>query len=101
MKPQMRPHLSTLLRTLLVETITAIHKEEKKKGIPYPEVNIIEVWKKVFLSEKLKGVIKLPDTFNYKWFAFVFELFNNPVSPMPGMKSVLLSLFERKIVNSK
>lgn len=87
-----------LIRTLLFETITRIHEERKKNGIPFPEINIIHVWQEVLESQKVKDVMKIPDTFNYRDFAFIFELFNNPVCPMPEMKEILTSLSEKNLI---
>lgn len=83
---------------VFIKTIRQIHNEKKKKGFPYPEVNIIDVWKEVLGSAGLKPYLKLPDPVDYREFAFIFELFNNPVSPMPGMNSILTCLSKKRII---
>ncbi|MBN2532117.1 MAG: HAD family hydrolase [Spirochaetales bacterium] len=82
----------------LIHTIRRIHRERKKKGIPFPEVDIIDIWKQVLVSSEMKAFIKLPGSFNYSEFAFLFEMFNNPLSPMPGMKMVLTWLSGKRII---
>jgi len=91
-------YAATQLRTLLVETITRIHEEQKAKGIPFPEVNIIGVWEQVFTSASCKKIMTIPGTFDFRDFAFIFELYNNPVSPMPAMKQVLTTLADHGFI---
>jgi putative hydrolase of the HAD superfamily len=88
---------AALMETLLIEKIRHIHREKKQKGISFPEVNIIDVWKDVFSSPGLTHRIQVPESFHTREFALIFEVFHNPVSPMPGMKSVLTLLAGKNI----
>lgn len=70
-----------------------IHKDrEKLKGAPFPEVNIVEVWKDVLEETERLRLIKIKDASNLKLFVFVLELKSNMVWPMPGLCSVVETL---------
>jgi len=87
-----------LISMLFVEIIKNIHKTKKRKKIPYPEVVIQDVWEEVLNHKELQNHIKLPASFKYKNIAFVFEILNNPVYPMPGMSRVLKEFSNRIIL---
>jgi putative hydrolase of the HAD superfamily len=72
-----------------IETIREIHEEKKQLGIPYPEVDIIEVWKRVITHSEEDGIIRFPGEVDIEHFALLFELTNNPVHPMPGMNEII------------
>lgn len=73
-------------------SIRNTHTVAKQKGIEYPEVNILGIWKEVFAS------IRLPFQFDLQRFAIEFELTINPVYPMPGMKNCLEECRKRNLV---
>ena len=68
---------------LLSSYFSAIESEHiviKKKGIDYPEVDVIQIWRKVL------GSCRPEDLHS---FAFEFELIINPVYPMPHLGDLL------------
>ncbi len=76
---------------LLDELYSAIrndHVESKKKGILYPEVNIVSIWQSVLpnlAEEKIKR------------FAVEYEMIVNPVFPMPNAAKILAVCAENGI----
>ena len=60
-----------------------------KSGIPFPELNIVEVWQRTLKKAEAKGLISSNRFPNYKLFTFLFELNSNQVWPMPGLKESL------------
>ena len=74
----------------IYELMVNVHKERsRKKGIPFPEVDIEKVWTDVLADADQIGLIKLNDTYDLRTFIFVFELKSNKVWPMPGMKETV------------
>ena len=85
-------NLSAYLVEHLPLTIQKHHKELKKKGHPFPDVDIFKVWNEIIdmaVNEKMLSLIgqeSLADTIA------VFEILSNKVWPMPGMLEVLTDL---------
>ncbi|MFB6320216.1 HAD family hydrolase [Saccharicrinis sp. FJH54] len=74
----------------IYELMVKVHKERsRKKGIPFPEVDIEKVWTDVLADADQLGLIHLNDAFDLRAFIFVFELRSNKVWPMPGLKEAL------------
>jgi putative hydrolase of the HAD superfamily len=78
--------------------IAARHESDRQKGIPYPEVDIVEVWEAVVRLLEERELVKTSQETDHRRLAFRFELSNNPVFPMPGMKAALDGLQRRGIV---
>jgi putative hydrolase of the HAD superfamily len=78
---------------LLLELIAQEHKKKKDRGIEYPEVDIVHIWKTFFLhlgiNLSLEKILE---------FAFLYELLSNPIWPMPGLKELLNWLKEKKVL---
>lgn len=70
-------------------TILQHHKQKKTAGIPYPEINIKEVWGEVLGRAEKKLWIKPEDNSCLTQFVVTFELLSNKVFPMPGMTGVI------------
>jgi len=70
------------------------HSTLKQKGHPYPEIEILDVWQNVFAEV---DYIQELENASLHSMAFVFELLSNKIYPMPGMKSVLDGLLDKKI----
>jgi len=71
---------------LVEEFIVAIetrHKELKKLGVDYPEVEQDRIW---------RDVLNISDQEKVRHFALEFELIVNPVYPMPNLKETLSAL---------
>jgi putative hydrolase of the HAD superfamily len=77
--------------------IAARHESGKQQGFPYPEVDILEVWQAVVHLLEERGLVRTSRETDYRRLAFHFELANNPVFPMPGMKAALDGLHRRGI----
>ena len=81
---------------LLLDEISAEHEQAQQAGIDYPEVEIIEMWRRTMT--KLKQAQLLPETFEalnetelYR-LALEYELRVNPVWPMPNARKCLEAL---------
>lgn len=61
----------------------------KASGIPFPELNIVEVWKLTLQQAEQQGLIASVEISDVKLFTFIFELNSNQVWPMPGLKEAL------------
>lgn len=75
------------------EEITREHELHKAAGIPHPEIEIRAIWQRVLT--KFDDLLVFPDTdpaHTTACLSFLFELFSNPIAPMPGMSSVLSAL---------
>jgi len=73
-------------KTLLNNFFNAVeeqHKQLRKKGIDYPEIEIDKIWMSVIGDDNLERA---------RIFALEFELIVNPVYPMPNLKQVLREL---------
>ena len=66
----------------------------KARGALYPEVDILEIWKR--LITKLRR--NPPDEETLKFMAIRFECAVNPVWPMPGLESVLQSIHKQELL---
>ncbi len=66
----------------------------KKRGIPFPELNIVNIWENTLRQAEEKGFIKGIDKANIKVFTFIFELSSNQVWPMPDMKETIGAIKE-------
>ncbi|MGI9256146.1 MAG: HAD family hydrolase [Salinispira sp.] len=74
----------------LRQAIIVEHTEKKAAGIPYPEVDIRNVWRGIGL------VSHMPDD-TLPLFAAEYESVINPVAPMPGLRTMLSSLINLRI----
>jgi putative hydrolase of the HAD superfamily len=79
------------------EQIEASHRADRAAGIPYPEVDIVEIWRGTCgrLARQGELVSPLPDDFDYQRLAIEYEIRTNPVWPMPGLTSCLERLTGR------
>jgi putative hydrolase of the HAD superfamily len=78
-------------------TILEHHKKKKAKGIPFPEINISEVWSDVLERAEKKVWIKKGKHACVKQFVITFEVLSNQVYPMPGMQQIIDHLKELNI----
>ncbi len=60
--------------------IRTTHRDMKKKGVDFPEVDIVHIWRQVLAS-------RAPE--EMEAFAFEFEMIVNPVHPMPNLEKTL------------
>jgi putative hydrolase of the HAD superfamily len=71
---------------LLEKIIAAEHARLQTRGIDYPEVDILEIWRRILAWGDLPRL---------KTFAREYEMIVNPVYPMPGLAELLQSCRER------
>lgn len=77
------------------QEVLARKEKAKASGIPFPELNIVEIWEKTLKKAETFGLIAGVSGADFKLFTFVFELSSNRVWPMPGVKEMLQSLKEK------
>lgn len=82
------PRAPDTILTDLSDTIQNTHLVLKEKGIDYPEVDIIRIWKRV---------LRCDDTEILRAFATEFEMIVNPVWPMPNLRELLSELGKQNI----
>lgn len=90
-----------LARKLLEEYQKQIeheHTTRRNEGIPHPEVEIRAIWQRVLsqFTEEL-DFPDLDDIQGTTCLSFLFELFSNPVAPMPGLKTTLEAIHRHGI----
>jgi len=81
--------------------ISCIHEETRKsydilhnQGLPYPEVDIIEIWKRVLKRLELPNI----DEMGLRIIAASYECRVNPTWPMPELLNTLTALREMDVV---
>ena len=75
------------------------HIASGKKGIEFPEVFIVEIWRSVISRLKTEGIVETEITDKILLLAAtLFECSNNPVWPMPGLLEVLGLLKKKNLV---
>lgn len=71
----------------LEQTIRAFHAERTAAGVEFPEVDILDIWRKVLSSREELAPL-----------AVEYEFRVNPVWPMPGLAQVLRDLRNSRLV---
>ncbi len=82
---------------LLHETIAAHHRQRRKQGVRFPEVDIRWVWSRVLGQLQREDLID-PDNLDLDALAVEYECRVNPVWPMPGAEQLLAALRARCMV---
>jgi putative hydrolase of the HAD superfamily len=79
---------------LLYDAIEDSHAASREAGIEYPEVDIVEIWRRVVAELARRGVIEDRDwgRAELERLAVEYEARANPVWPMPGLEACLRSL---------
>jgi putative hydrolase of the HAD superfamily len=75
--------------------IKKVHQKERSSDKPYPEVDILEIWKSIIEEQHLKSNLVISNPLCIKCFTFIFEVIANNIYPMPGMKEVIFSLSQK------
>jgi putative hydrolase of the HAD superfamily len=84
---------------LLRVEIHAEHERQKLRGTDYPEVDIVAVWKSVLCGLRFPGWTDVcNDDELVKKIVLIYELWVNPVWPMPGVTQTLAALREKRIL---
>jgi putative hydrolase of the HAD superfamily len=74
------------------DTIRHVHREKMENNIPFPEIDVIDIWEKVLDEAENKDIITIPPDTDLRVFAMLFELNSNRIYPMPRMKETLIKL---------
>lgn len=75
-------------------TVKVCHESARRSNVPYPEIDILSIWKIVLIHARRKGLIRFQDTADIMLMTCVFEFLSNKVYPMPGLKETLSRLHE-------
>ncbi len=77
---------------LLRREIAAEHRARQEEGIDYPEVDILEIWRRVLAR---LGMAPPGPGRSLRLLSISYECRTNPVWPMPGLAELLPALQER------
>lgn len=83
------------IHALFEEEVTRGKQEAVAGGTPFPELNIVEVWRKTLSRAEADGIVKGVEQADLKLFTFIFELSSNQVWPMPTMKESIAALRDK------
>ena len=85
---------------IVFQVIRAFHAEGQAAGIEYPEVQIVEVWRRVLGELAGRGVIEQAEcpAVDLRRLAVEYEARANPVWPMPGAEGCLRALHGRGLL---
>jgi len=78
-------------------TINVCHDAGRMNNLPYPEIDILSIWRIVLIHAKRKGLIAIEKDVDISLMTCVFEFLSNKVSIMPGLKEVIFTLKENRI----
>lgn len=78
-------------------TIKICHEASKLNKIPFPEIDILSIWKIVLIHARRKGLISFDEDANIMLMTCVFEFLSNKVHPMPGLQETIAALHKRDI----
>lgn len=77
----------------LVATIEAFHAEARGRGVEYPEVDIVAVWRRTIDQLASREVVQgRVDEVDFQTLAIEYENRVNPVWPMPGLEQCMMSM---------
>ncbi len=71
--------------------------KNRRDGKPFPEVDVISVWRDTLIAAEKKGKIIIGAESDVTLFTFIFELQTNKIWPMPEMKKVIETLHQNNI----
>jgi putative hydrolase of the HAD superfamily len=97
---KMQERIQNVLDHLLSDfnyTIRVCHEAAKMNKIPYPEIDILSVWKIVLIHARRRGLVTFTDDADILLMTCVFEFLSNKVSPMPGFRETIAALLKRNI----
>jgi putative hydrolase of the HAD superfamily len=78
------------------ERIRNYHQVNRSEDIPYPEINILEIWEEIIMHFYYRNHLLLNGPLCIKCFTFIFEVLSNRIYPMPGMKEVINLLAKKQ-----
>ncbi|NQU22580.1 MAG: HAD family hydrolase [Candidatus Nealsonbacteria bacterium] len=79
------------------QAIAASHERSRRNGIDYPEVDIVEIWRKVLAEMARRGLIdaSAAAAADVRRLAAEYEARTNPCWPMPHLRECLAGLRDR------
>lgn len=80
---------------LLRPAIERHHAEARARGVAYPEVDIVEIWREVVAGLQGDSLGAAPTSEQLRALAVEYECLANPVWPMPGLEETLCGLAAR------
>ncbi|WP_372774812.1 HAD family hydrolase [Mangrovibacterium sp.] len=83
------------IHPLFEEEVIRGKEDAKAAGIPFPELNIVDIWRKTLGRAEDQGLIKGLEQADLRLFTFIFELSSNQVWPMPKMKETIDALRDK------
>lgn len=78
-------------------TIKVCHESAKGNKIPYPEIDILSIWRIVLIHARRKGLIDFTKDADVLLTTCVFEFLSNKVHPMPEMQDTLAALQKKNL----
>jgi putative hydrolase of the HAD superfamily len=81
-----------VVANLLATFVKLIHQHQdqhRESGIPFPEVDIRDVWKDLIDYATKNNILKAGPQSDLIKLTFIFELLSNKVCPMPDMKKTI------------
>jgi putative hydrolase of the HAD superfamily len=78
-------------------TIRVCHEASRYNNIPFPEIDILSIWKIVLIHARRKGLVTYDDDADILLLTCVFEFLSNKVSPMPKLKETIETLQDKNI----
>ena len=84
----------------LFDVIEGLHAASHRAGIEYPEVDIVDVWRRVVTQLAGQGILQQRpwERAELERLAVEYEARANPVWPMPGLEASLRSLSDKGLV---
>lgn len=79
---------------ILREQIDASHAHSRERGIEFPEIDIVAVWRSTYQKLEAGSLITAGQQVDFELLATEFEVRTNPVWPMPGLVECLTRLRE-------
>lgn len=92
-----KPETYSFLLKMLPVKVASNQKEIIACGHPYPDIDVFKVWDEMLAEAENRGFIKCSGAESIADTIIVFEILSNKVSPMPGMKEILLQLKSKNI----
>lgn len=77
------------IHTIFKKEVSTGKQTAINNGIPYPELNIVNIWNKTLIKAENEKLIEKTNEADIKLFTFIFELNSNQVWPMPQMKELV------------
>ncbi|MBN1596673.1 MAG: HAD family hydrolase [Bacteroidales bacterium] len=78
-------------------TIRVCHEAAKQNKVPYPEIDVLSIWKIVLIHARRKGLIEFNDDADIMLMTCVFEFLSNKVYPMPNMRETIKFLHNKSM----